>query len=65
MMGESSLIYDELNKRLKSTCRLLLNEEAGEPEDCEEWLSARRPRSGFARVVQGGERISDCLALRL
>ncbi len=37
-MPEHSLVYDELNRKWKATCRVLLSGEVGELDDFKDWL---------------------------
>lgn len=51
-MSESGVLH-ELDKRWKSTCRMLLNEEVGGLADYEGWLASQGQRTSFRKSRDG------------
>jgi hypothetical protein len=53
-MSAKSPVYDELNKKWKATCRILLGGEVGELSEFSEWLYERNgPRTGYKSSRSG------------
>lgn len=57
-MQHDPLIYNELNKAWKSTCRILFGEEIGELKDYEEWLKEYMPVIGKRKSYVSGKEIT-------